>query len=86
MLKREVTLKNQSGLHARPASNFVKYANGFKSNISILHKDKKIDAKSIVSLLTGGLSAGATFTLQVEGSDELEAIDKIAEFLNELND
>ncbi len=86
MLKKEIVIQNQTGLHARPATAFVKFANGFQSRLLILYKDKEIDAKSIVSLLTGGIGSGASFILQAEGSDEEEAITKAAEFLESLQD
>jgi phosphocarrier protein HPr len=86
MLEREITLKNKTGLHARPATDFVKYANSFKSDISIVYKDSIIDAKSIVALLTGGLCSGATFMLKTEGDDEQEAMDQITSFFEKLTD
>lgn len=86
MLTKEITIRNQTGLHARPATNFVKFAAGFQSRIFISYKNKEIDAKSIVSLLTGGIGSNVTFTLRVDGSDEQEAMEKVSEFLENLQD
>ena len=81
MLNREIMITNKTGLHARPASEFVKEAGKFKSNVTIEFKGKKINAKSILHVLSAGISAGSTITLYAEGEDESQAIDKLAEVI-----
>jgi len=86
VLTKELTIKNKTGLHARPASKFVKFASGFKSQITIKYKDKLIDAKSIVSLLTGGIAGGSNIILGASGEDEAAAIEQISAFIENLED
>src|ERR1043165_6309073 len=70
----ELVILNETGLHARPAKVLVNLAKQFKSNISLQHKGKKANAKSMVSVLTLGAVRGSGITLQVEGVDEETAI------------
>ena len=81
MQSKEIEIKNKTGLHARPASEFVKEAGKFKSNVTIEMKGKKINAKSILHVLSAGIAAGSTITLYAEGEDEAQAIDKLAEVI-----
>ncbi|MDD2211925.1 MAG: HPr family phosphocarrier protein [Clostridia bacterium] len=73
MIKKEITVTNETGLHARPASMFVQKASKFKSSIVIEKGDKTINAKSIISVLSGGIGKGTQITLVIEGEDEQEA-------------
>ncbi|WP_242975972.1 HPr family phosphocarrier protein [Desulfosporosinus sp. FKB] len=74
MLTRELTINNKSGLHARPASLWVQTASRFRSNVKIKHGNSVVDGKSILGILSLGLSTGSVFELLVEGEDETEAI------------
>ncbi|MGC7873008.1 HPr family phosphocarrier protein [Desulfosporosinus sp. SYSU MS00001] len=74
MLTRELTINNKSGLHARPASLWVQTASRFRSNIKIKHGNSVVDGKSILGILSLGLSTGSVFELLVEGEDETEAV------------
>jgi phosphotransferase system HPr (HPr) family protein len=56
MIRKEITVTNKTGLHARPASMFVQKASKFKSSIMIEKEDKTINAKSIISVLSGGIA------------------------------
>jgi len=84
MYSKKVVIINKTGLHARPASEFVGAASKFKSDITVnkLDKDgnvsKSCPAKSIVFLLTLGLSKGTQIELSAEGSDEEEAVETLA--------
>lgn len=87
MYERKTMLINPTGLHARPASIFVGEAGKFKSNI-ILHKldengapVKNCDAKSIVFLLTMGLSKGTAIELSADGIDEMLAVDTLVNLI-----
>lgn len=73
MLTRELTINNKSGLHARPASLWVQTASRYRSKIKIKRGDSVVDGKSILGILSLGLSAGSVFELMVDGEDETEA-------------
>ena len=81
MLSKEIVIMNKTGLHARPASEFVKQAAAFKSAVSIEFKEKKINAKSILHVLSAGIAAGSTIILSAEGEDEQQAIDKLSDVI-----
>jgi len=69
-----LTLRNQVGLHARPAALFVQTAKKFKSTIRVSKDERTVDAKSILSILTLGAESGAVITIRAEGEDEDLAI------------
>ncbi|MGK0464934.1 HPr family phosphocarrier protein [Clostridium sp.] len=75
----EIVIKilNEQGLHARPASIFVKTANKFKSNITILHGDDVANAKSIINIMSLGLSKDEEIKIVAEGADEVAAIEAL---------
>src|SRR6266540_3615085 len=70
----ELVILNETGLHARPAKVLVNLAKQFKSTISLQHKGKRANAKSMVSVLTLGAVRGSDITVQAEGVDEETAI------------
>ncbi len=78
MLTREVTINNQVGLHARPATFFIQKANEFKSSIWIEKDDRKVNAKSLLGVLSLGIVKGTSVTLVADGSDEKEALNTLA--------
>jgi phosphocarrier protein len=80
MITREVTVVNPTGLHARPAAEFVKLAASFKSSITVrnLTTQKEVNAKSIVMLLTLALSKGSQMSIAADGEDEEEAVTALA--------
>ncbi len=79
MVTKQTTIINKTGLHARPASDFVSAATKFKSKITIkrLNSDKEANVKSIVFLLSMGLTQGTQVEVTASGEDELEAIDTL---------
>ena len=78
MPKKIVTIKNELGLHARPARLLVQTAEGFKSEI-FFHKDgDKVNAKSILGVLTLAAERGSTITIEANGEDALEALEALA--------
>ena len=83
MYSRKATVINPTGLHARPASDFVKAAAKFASNILIKKAGtgKEANAKSIILLLSLGLSQGAEVELSAEGSDEKQAVDTLSDLI-----
>jgi phosphotransferase system HPr (HPr) family protein len=78
-VKREVVIPNKQGMHARPAEMFVRRAQQFQSKIEIVRDGYRIEAKSIMNLLTLGAAQGTQLTLEAEGSDAQEAVDALAE-------
>lgn len=81
MVEKKVTVKNKTGLHARPAALFVKKAMEFSSNIWIQKDDKKVDAKSMLSVLSLGVSIGTEIVLSAEGEDEQKAVDSLVDLI-----
>lgn len=79
MYSRKVTVQNRTGLHARPASDFIACASKFKSRITIKRVGEEDDAnaKSIVMLLSLGLGQGTEVELTAKGEDEVEAVDAL---------
>ena len=79
MFSATVTVKNRTGLHARPASQLVMLSQKFESQITIISPDvdEEIDPKSIISLLSGGVKMGTTIEVKAEGSDEESAVTEI---------
>ena len=75
MYSKEVMITNQSGLHARPASEFSRQSAKFKSNIYIEHKGKSVNAKSIIGLLSAGIPCGSKIIISAEGEDEQQAVE-----------
>ena len=82
MLTREVTINNQVGLHARPATFFIQKANEFKSSIWIEKDERRVNAKSLLGVLSLGIVKGTTVTLVADGADEREAIDTLTALIN----
>lgn len=81
MLKQMVVLTAKDGFHARPASMFVKMANGYQSNIQLSFGENTVNGKSIMSILTLGASCGSEVSLEADGIDEAEAIEALGAFL-----
>ena len=82
MISRSITISNSVGLHARPATFFVQKANSFKSAIWVEKEDCRVNAKSLLGVLSLGISKGTAITLIADGVDESSAIDGLAELIN----
>ena len=80
MYSKCITIKNPTGLHARPAAQFVAAAKQFESNITIHREgeDKIINAKSMVKLLSLGICQNQTIEIAADGPDEAKAVDELA--------
>ena len=78
MISRSITINNSVGLHARPATFFVQKANCFKSSIWVEKEDCRVNAKSLLGVLSLGISKGTEITLIADGADESLAIDGLA--------
>ncbi|MFW6006751.1 MAG: HPr family phosphocarrier protein [Halanaerobiales bacterium] len=81
MQKKEFVIKNEIGLHARPAAMFVDTTSKFESKIKICYGDTEANAKSIISVLSLGLGKNDSFLLKIEGEDENKAMSKIKSFI-----
>lgn len=83
MKREQATIINPSGLHARPASVFVKEANKFKSDIAIISGEKRINAKSIVKLMSTALKQGTDIVIEASGEDEEQAVAALTALLKD---
>ncbi|CAH2212684.1 phosphocarrier protein HPr [Tepidibacter aestuarii] len=80
-MERKVTIKNESGIHARPAALLVKKASEFESKVEIDFNGKKVNAKSIMGIMSLGASKGSEITVITDGSDEDKAVNAVAELI-----
>ena len=74
MISRDIVIKNSVGLYARPATFFIQKANMYKSSIWIQKDDRRVNAKSLLGVLSMAIAGGSTVTLIADGPDETEAI------------
>lgn len=77
MVTKEVTVNCPTGLHARPATLLVKKASSFKSEVTIEYKGKKANVKSLIGVLSLGVSKGSVLKLITSGPDETLASEEI---------
>lgn len=82
----EITIKNPTGLHTRPGSEFVKLAKTFASDISIKKGEKSANAKSLVKVLQIGISQNDVIMISANGEDEEKAIASLADYINNLSE
>ena len=81
MYTQEITVNNEVGLHARPATFFIQKANEFKSGIWVEKEERRVNAKSLLGVLSLGIVKGTTITLIADGNDEKEAVQALAELV-----
>ena len=77
MSVKEVLVQNQVGLHARPATFFIQKANEFKSSIWVEKEERRVNAKSLLGVLSLGIVGGTSIRIIADGSDEEEAVDSL---------
>ncbi len=77
MVSKDIIVQNEVGLHARPATFFIQKANEFKSSIWVVKDERKVNAKSLLGVLSLGITRGTSVTLVADGSDENEAIESL---------
>ncbi len=75
MCVKDVVIQNQVGLHARPATFFIQKANEYKSSIWVEKDDRKVNAKSLLGVLSLGIMGDTTIKIIVDGSDEKEGLE-----------
>ncbi len=81
MISKEVTVKNSVGLHARPATFFIQRANEYKSSIWVEKDERRVNAKSLLGVLSLGIVQGTKILIVADGSDEQEAVDTLIELI-----
>jgi len=81
MLKKEIIVRCESGLHNRQATYFVQKANEFDSRIWLETGSRRMNAKSLLGIMSLGIGTGTTVTLSADGSDETTAIDSLETLL-----
>ena len=80
-MEKNVSIKNASGLHARPAGMFVKKAAEFKSTVEVIEKGKTVNAKSIMGIMSLGLGQGDELTVVANGEDQEAAVNALVELI-----
>ena len=80
-MEKKVTIINETGLHARPASMFVKKASEFKSSVELIHDGEKVNAKSIMGIMKLGLAKGTEVVIETHGEDEELSLNSIVELI-----
>lgn len=87
MISKEITITNSVGLHARPATYFIQKANTYKSSLWVECGERRANAKSLLGVLSLGISKGTKIMIIADGADEQEALDGLSELAaNGFND
>lgn len=86
MVSREVIVKSSTGLHARPATLLVKKASSFKSDVSVEFNGKKANVKSLIGVLSLGITKDSKITVIVSGDDEAFALEEIVNLIESIED
>lgn len=79
MIEKQFTVTSDTGIHARPATMLVQTASRFSSDIQLEYKDKKVNLKSIMGVMSLGIGKGVNITISADGNDETEAMAGIEE-------
>ena len=82
MYSQESIVNNQVGLHARPATFFIQKANEFKCSVWVEKEERKVNAKSLLGILSLGIVKGTTIKLIADGNDEKEAVEALAQLIS----
>ena len=82
MKSREVLINNASGLHARPATFFIQKANEFKSSIWVEKEERRVNAKSLLGILSLGIVGGTTIRIIADGPDEEAAVKGLVDLVD----
>ena len=83
MMTCHVTIKNSVGLHARPATYFIQKANSYKCSLWVEKDDRRVNAKSLLGVLSLGIVKGTTITLIADGADEKEAVGALVDLVKD---
>ena len=82
MFVKEVVVQNQVGLHARPATFFIQKANEYKASIWVEKEERRVNAKSLLGVLSLGIVKGTSINLIADGPDEKEAVEALIELIS----
>ena len=82
MYVKEVVVQNQVGLHARPATFFIQKANEFKSSIWVEKEERRVNAKSLLGVLSLGILGNTEIRIIADGVDEKDAVDSLINLVN----
>lgn len=86
MVAKEVVVKNSTGLHARPATLLVKKASSFKSEVNLEFNGKKANAKSLIGVLSLGVTKGSTVSVIATGDDEAYAVEEMIKVIESIEE
>ncbi|MDP4109012.1 MAG: HPr family phosphocarrier protein [Bacillota bacterium] len=81
MYSKEIQVQNQVGLYARPATFFIQKANEFKSTILVEKEERKVNAKSLLGVLSLGITKGTVVNISADGPDEVEAVSALIDLI-----
>ncbi len=82
MIKKPITIQLENGLEARPVAMLVQVASQYESSVYIEADDKRVNAKSIMGMMSLGMASGETLTVETNGSDEEAALKGLEEYLS----
>ncbi len=82
MVVKDVMVENQVGLHARPATFFIQKANEYKSSIWVEKEERRVNATSLLGVLSLGIVGGTSIRLIADGTDEQAAVDGLVKLIN----
>jgi phosphocarrier protein HPr len=85
-VRREVRIVNELGLHARPAAQFVRNANAFRSEIWLVKEGRRFTARSLIDVLRANLNCGDSAVLEAHGVDADDAVERLARLLHEFKE
>lgn len=81
MYVKDVMVQNQVGLHARPATFFIQRANEFRSSIWVEKEERRVNAKSLLGVLSLGIVGGTTIRVMADGADEEAAVESLVKLV-----
>lgn len=81
MFVKDVTVENQVGLHARPATFFIQKANEYKSSIWVEKEERRVNAKSLLGVLSLGIVSGTSIRIIADGTDEKTAVESLVKLV-----
>ena len=81
MYAKEVSVQNHVGLHARPATFFIQKANEYKASVWVEKEERRVNAKSLLGVLSLGIVGGTTIKIIADGADEQEAVDALVKLV-----
>jgi phosphocarrier protein len=82
MLRKEIEITNSIGLHARPATFFIQKANVYKSSIWLEKDERKVNAKSLLGVLSLGITKGISISIIADGPDEEDAVSELVSLVS----